>query len=386
VSGGADITFDNITIQGGGGSSYGGNGGGMYIGANSRVAWKSGNITGNTALSGGGVYVGSDAANDESEFEFMSGTISGNAATGTTATNFTTGNNPNVQGGGGVYVKGDAFFWLASGQVTGNSAKGSGGGVLVNGSAIPNNPTTATTPHNFVMSAGAVNGNSSAGSVWPHGGGGVYVAKGVFEMLNGQIMSNSSVRQGGGVFVWSKALFWMDGDSSITANNGVGSAKAICSRGITTMRGNAQADKVYVWNYSKGSWNNGSGDEFTLMEGARISGLVLAFADDPQDNRNYINIVGSDRLSGQFFTTGTDPITTIDLESRLNDNGSFSTTATIIGDWGGKYMIKNDGKVIPEGQAAALLKRFPLGSFTSGLPSKSLSAYKLDTTGKLVTK
>jgi hypothetical protein len=389
ITGGADITFENITIQGGGNSTYGGNGGGMYIADNSRAAWKSGNITANTALSGGGVYVGSDSANDESEFEFMTGTISGNAATGNAATNFTTGNSPNMEGGGGVYVKGDALFWLANGQISGNSTRGSGGGVLVNGSAIPDNPTTAAMPHNFIMSTGAVNSNTSSGSVWPHGGGGIYVAKGVFEMLGGQVMNNSSVRQGGGVFVWSKALFWMDGNSSITANSGVGSAKALCSRGITTMRGNAQADKVYVWNYAKGSWNNGAGDEFTLMEGARVSGLVLAFADDPADNRNYINIVASDRAAygvGQFFGSGTDPITTIDLESHLNTNGSFSTTATVEGDWLNQYLIKNGGNAIPAAQAAALLKRFPLGSFTSGKPSLSLSKYKLDTAGKLVAK
>jgi hypothetical protein len=121
------------------------------------------------------------------------------------------------------------------------------------------------------------------------------------------------------------------------------------------------------------------------MEGARISGLVLAFA-DPQDNRNYINIVDYNPPSGQFFTAGTDPITTIDLESHLNSNGTFAT-ATIAGDWGGKYMIKNGGNEIPVSQAAAVLKRFPLGSFTSGGASQSLStAFKLDTTGKLVAK
>jgi hypothetical protein len=149
---------------------------------------------------------------------------------------------------------------------------------------------------------------------------------------------------------------------------------------------------VYIWNYAKGSWNNGFGDEFTLMEGARIAGLVLAFADDPQNNRNYINIVRSYRAaysppSGAFFTAGTSPITTIDLESHLNANGSFSTTATISGDWLGNYLIKNGGNEIPTDQAAALIKRFPLGSFTSGGPVQSLSAsYKLDTVGKLAHK
>jgi hypothetical protein len=375
LTGGASFIFDNITIQGGGSTSYAGNGGGMYVGGGSTVIWKSGTVTGNTALSGGGVYV------DNSEFDFRTGTISANPATGTTATNFTTGNSPSVQGGGGVYVYGeDGLFWLAEGQIINNRAKGSGGGVLVNGCTIPNDPVASD--HTFIMSGGSVNGNTSTGSTWPHGGGGVFVAKGLFEMLNGQIMNNTSTRQGGGVFVWSQSLFYMWGNSSITANNGVGSAKAICSRGITTMRGKAQADKVYIWNYSKGSWNRGAGDEFTLMEGARISGLVLAFADDPKDNRNYINIVDSNPPYGSFFTSGTDPITTIDLESHLTSSGSFATDATIAGDWLNRYMIKNNGNAIPD----AVIKRFPLGSFTSGKPSLSLSSYKLDSTGKLVTK
>ncbi|MDR1411213.1 MAG: hypothetical protein LBI91_03295, partial [Spirochaetaceae bacterium] len=375
ITGGAHITFDNIAIRGGGGtSSYAGNGGGMYIGENSTVIWKSGNITGSRALSGGGVYV------DNSEFDFMTGSISSNTATGSAATDFTTAS-PSVQGGGGVYVNGgNGLFWLANGEISGNSTSGSGGGVLVNGSDIPNNPGPDGISDNFIMSGGAVNSNVSTGNVWPHGGGGVFVAKGAFEMLNGQIMHNKSTRQGGGVFVWSRSLFDMSGNSSVTDNDGVGSSKAICSRGITTMRGNAQADKVYIWNYSKGSWNNGFGDEFTLMEGARISGLVLAFADDPQDNRNYINIVQS---GGSFFTGGTDPITNIGLESHLNPNGSFAISATIDGDWLGKYLIKNGGNLIPAGQTDAPIERFLLGTFTYGGSPMSLGGYKLDNTGKL---
>jgi hypothetical protein len=380
ITGGANITFDNITIQGGGNASYAGNGGGLYIDGNSTVIWKSGSITGNTALSGGGVYV-KGSGTDGSEFDLLNGTISGNTATGSKVTSADFENNhltgASVQGGGGVYVDDAAIFWLAEGQITNNSTHGSGGGVLVNGDVA------VTGSHNFIMSGGAINGNISTGAVWPHGGGGVYVAMGMFEMLNGQMMNNNATRQGGGVFVWSRAVFYMGGNSSIVSNNGVGSSKAICNRGITTMRGNAQADKVYVWNYKVGNWGNGQGDEFTLREGARVNGLVLAFADDPQDNRNYINIVAS---AGQFFTPGTGPVTTIDLESRLNSNGSFSTTTTVDADWLNKYLIKNDGEVIPAGQAEALLKRFPLGSFTSGKPSLSLSKYKLDTYGRLVLK
>jgi hypothetical protein len=379
VTGASRITFDNIAIRDGGGTSYAGNGGGMYIGEGSLITWKSGEITGSRARSGGGVYV------DNSELDFITGFIRNNSATGSSTPTGFTGDNPSpvIEGGGGIYIKGeDGQLWLANGEISGNTTSGSGGGVLVNASVIPNRPTDDNMPHNFIMTGGSVNGNDSSGAVWPHGGGGVFVAKGSFEMMNGRITNNTARRQGGGVFVWSRALFYMDGDSSVTANSGVGSAKAICTRGITTLRGRAQADKSYIWNYAKGSWNNGAGDEFTLMEGARISELVLAFADDPQNNRNYINIIVNP-LDNMFFTGSTDPITTIDLESRLNDNGSFSTTATIDSDWLRLNLVKNGGNPIPQN----VLQRFPLGSFTYGGGSPSVSAaHKLDTTGKLAAK
>jgi hypothetical protein len=372
VTGGAHITFENITIRDGGSASYGGNGGGVYVEGNSTVIWKSGVISNNQAVSGGGLYV------DNSEVDFQTGSISSNIATGK-AIGVTADVISTIQGGGGVYVNGGkGQFWLAAGDISGNTTSGSGGGVLVNGSVIPNSPDYDDPSfYDFIMSAGTITGNVSNGSVWPGGGGGVYVAKGSFQMLSGRISENQSTRQGGGVFVWSRSLFYMDGNSSVVNNQGVGSSKAICSRGITTMRGSAQADKVYIWNYSKGTWNNGSGDEFTMMEGARITGLELAFADDPQDNRNYVNIVQS---GDPPFFTGTGPITTIGLESRLTSNGSFDKNATIAGDWLGKYLIKNGSSSIPD----VVSKRFLLDSYIYGGANPiRLTNYKLDTMGRL---
>ncbi|MDR2247997.1 MAG: DUF5018 domain-containing protein, partial [Treponema sp.] len=383
ITGGAHITFENIAIQNGGGTSYAGNGGGMYIGGGSVVKWKSGVISGNTAVSGGGVYV------DNSDFQLLAGTITNNMANdstigGTTVKRADFENNAigasSIPGGGGVYVYGEnGLFWLAEGSIYKNTTNGSGGGVLVNGSVIPDNPKTdgSDTPLNFMMSAGTIEGNVSKGAVWPHGGGGVFVAKGVFEMIDGHITGNQASRQGGGVFVWSRSLFDMYGNSSVTGNKGTGSSTAICNRGITTMRGKAQADKVYVWNYAKGSWNNGSGDEFTMMEGAGTSDVELGFADDPKDNRNYINLVSADGLF-----TGTGPITTIGLESHLTSTGAFDQTATIDGDWRGTYLIKNNGNTILPG----IVKRFPLSNFIYGLNTISLSLYKLDEHGRLIKR
>jgi hypothetical protein len=392
ITGGARITFENIAIQGGGGSSYQGNGGGLYVGDTSRVVWKSGSVTGNTGRSGGGLYL-----NDTAEFDFMIGSISKNNASDTSITRAHFDNNTigaaSIAGGGGVYVNGDALFWLKGGEIAGNTAAGSAGGVLVNGSTVPDNPGADDMPNNFIMSGGSINTNTSNSLIRPGGGGGVYLAKGVFQMLDGEITHNTASRQGGGVFVWSRAFFIMDGKSSVTANTGVGSSKAICNRGITTMRGSAQADAVYIWNFAKptpalGSWNNGSGDEFTLMEGARITGVALAFADDPQprNGRNYINIVQS---NGQFFT-GSDPIAVVDLESHLNDDGTFSVAATVDGDWiavPNTYIIKNAGQPLPANQVEALKKRFTLGTFTWGGSPISLSrSYQLSNNGQLARK
>ncbi|MDR2785206.1 MAG: DUF5018 domain-containing protein [Treponema sp.] len=191
VTGDAHITFENIAIQGGVTAS--GKGGGIYVGDHSIVVWKSGVITGNTAKSGGGVYLGgvpNGVDTDDPEFSFMTGSVSKNTATGTTVTGFTTNSpSPTVDGGVGVYIYGDALFWQAGGEITGNTAKGSGGGVLVNGSAIPDNPVTDTFPYNFIMSGGSISSNISNANVWP-GGGGVYVAKGTFEMADGRITGN----------------------------------------------------------------------------------------------------------------------------------------------------------------------------------------------------
>ncbi|MDR0644607.1 MAG: hypothetical protein LBG05_06825 [Treponema sp.] len=377
ITGGAHITFENIAIQGGGTP---GNGGGMYIGENSTVKWKSGVISGNTAASGGGVY------GDNSEFDLLSGTVSDNIASGNKVTEAdfekNTISGASIAGGGGVYVNGeDSLFWLAEGSVANNTTNGSGGGVLVNGSSIPDTVNADTTPLNFMMSAGTISGNTSSGNSSPNGGGGVYVVKGVFEMINGSITNNKSRRHGGGVFVWSRSLFYMDGNASITANTGAGSSADLCTRGITTMRGKAQSAAVYVRNYAKGSWNNGAGDEFTMMEGARATTVELAFAGD---NRNYINLVKSD---GNFFT-GTDRITQIGLESHLTPSFAFDTNATIDGDWLNSYLLKDKGGNTNKDSAIKdIVNRFPPINFFKGvIPAQPLSDYKLDEYGRLVKK
>jgi hypothetical protein len=397
VTGSADLVFENITVTGG---NVTGNGGGVYIGGNttgvySKVKFSGGGITGNTASgSGGGVYIeGSGAvdANSASEFTLENASVSGNTALGTsTQSNDTNTGAPialtGLAGGGGVCVSGDALFWMSSGTIANNTAGevlsgsnvrgGSGGGVLVRSTLFDTGYTGIPANLGFIMSGGTISNNKSYGAASPHGGGGVYVASGEFEMLGGSIVLNYSKRQGGGVFVHSGAVFNASGYSSITGNDGVGSSKGLCSRGVTEMTKNAQADTVYVWNPLAADAEPLAGagadyNKFTIAENARIGGVVLAHS---AEGRNLINLANTISGAGQ--------IANIDLEGHLTN---FAFKDTDINDWLNKKIM--------EGAAATLnlnIRRFSLGTFVGGT-TLSLSPYKLSDTidaniGKLVKK
>jgi hypothetical protein len=376
VTGGADLVFENITVTGGnvsvidsGVGTESGNGGGIYIGGNSKVKFSGGSITGNTATSptssGGGVYVeGSTDGNINtlSEFTLENASIIGNTALGTSTTL------ASLAGGGGVCVSGDALFWMASGTIANNTAGkktgntysgGSGGGVLVRGTLFDTTYDKSYDNLGFLMSGGTISGNNSYGNSSPHGGGGVYVASGEFDMQGGSITSNYSKRQGGGIFVHSGAVFNASGYSSITGNDGVGSSKGLCSRGVTEFMGNAQADTIYVWNplAIDAEGNQEDYNSFTLGENARVGGIVLAYS---AEYRNYIILADN--------PIGTGQIGIIDLESHLNASGSFA--GQLEPDWLGQTIITGNNTTLKKvlGITPSGLSRLPLNSFT-GQPS-----------------
>jgi hypothetical protein len=230
------------------------------------------------------------------------------------------------------------------------------------------------------MSTGTISGNYSRGSVSPHGGGGVYVAAGAFEMLGGSVTTNTSTRQGGGVFVGHNSRFSASGSSSIIGNSGVGSSKDICSRGYTELMGNAQANSIYIWNNNGNNYFTNEFDSFTLGQNARAGGIVLAHdahttlinAPATQGalvNTNYI-IIAND-------VTGTDQICLIDLEGHLT-GGSFVDT-NISGDWIG---TSSQPRPLVLGSATTLqnqvfINRLPLNTFTGGKVVNLAASYKL---------
>jgi hypothetical protein len=346
ITGGADLTFENINVTGGDfpGIVSGSGGGGIYVGGNSMVDF-SGNITGNRARSGGGVYVeAGTGGSDHSQFILTSGTITSNTATGAAS------GDPNVaamEGGGGVYLKGNADFLLDGGTISNNRTAGAGGGVLVNGNNI--GPTDG-----FIMVGGQITDNRSTSGTYPHGGGGVYVAHGSFNMNGGEVIDNNAVRQGGGVFVhWGDTLFNAN-NATITGNIGVGSSRDICNRGTTELQGTTTAEYVYIWDYDGAS----PVQKFTLTDNVRITtGIALAYSGG---NNNFITFT-----AGPITLSGVDPIN-IDLESHLED-GTFA--GYLEPDWRTKTILAGAYSTL-----TTMVGRFKLNSFIGSSTVYGLSA------------
>ncbi|MDR3173441.1 MAG: hypothetical protein LBU19_04245, partial [Treponema sp.] len=372
ITNGAKINFENITVTGGDTPK---DGGGVYIDGDCDIQFSGSTITGNKAGgSGGGVYIHGPASGPaRGELSFYGGSISGNTAAGSHTSSADPGS---TQGGGGLYVGGRASIWLNNATVANNTAEGgSGGGVLVNGSVFPgpdNSRSHATAEeYGLIMTEGNISGNKSMGSKSPHGGGGIYVAQGAFEMWGGEISGNTSKRQGGGVFIWHNADFRSSGNSRFINNTGVGSSKDICSRGYTTLAGHTRADRVYVWN-NNGDNKYAEPDAFYIGEDARITtGLVLAYDDTPSNprTRNLVNVLVS--------ASGTDRIANIDLEGHLTGDKFVDTDPE--GDWLGVDLVD------PIGANTADIGRFTLGAFT-GKGDVSLGPYTLDSDGRMVRR
>jgi hypothetical protein len=363
IKGGADLTFENINITGG--NNTAGNGGGIYVTGNSTVNF-SGNITGNTAKSGGGVYVEGTGVYEHSQFNLTSGTISNNTAIGATAgylasTPNDLGKLAEMDGGGGVYIKGNADFLLtAGGTISNNTTAGAGGGVFVNGDIIPGTPLDE---HGLLMTGGHIITNETTSSTYPHGGGGVYVAHGAFDMQGGDITGNKAKRQGGGVFVhWGDAWFSASGSSTITGNDGTGSSKAICNRGLTALKDTTQADYVYIWDYEGVT----PSQIFRVADTVKITtGIALAFS---AGNKNFIEF--SDN-----FTPGAHPAINIDLEGHLDSSGNFA--GQLEPDWLGKTIIDGANPTLKD-----MLTRLNLNTFTGTPDVKSLAnSYRIEVLG-----
>ncbi|MDE6725690.1 MAG: hypothetical protein K2J79_08800, partial [Ruminiclostridium sp.] len=158
-------------------------GGGVYIAAEGgSFTMTGGQICKNTvAQQGGGVYVSNGSSeNSCGIFNMNGGIISNN-----TIDEYAKTENNDIIGGGGVYTAGK--FNMKDGTISGNVSKNTlseahfyGGGVCI-----------STKNGKFTMNGGVISGNTG------NYGGGVYVAFGTFEMINGKINGANNSTEGG---------------------------------------------------------------------------------------------------------------------------------------------------------------------------------------------
>jgi hypothetical protein len=181
----------------------GGNGGRVLYIANNKVTLDSNlTLTGGSRLWGGAVCIGTPGVVSSGEFVMAGGEISGNVAgsgggvfvytgamtmTGGVIKNNITTFNKYGGSGGGVFVYEFSTFTMTGGTIenNGGAATENGGGVAADGKA------------RFIMTGGTIRANTSSIK-----GGGVHVSPdGSFSMSGGTISGNNSKGSGGGVFV-----------------------------------------------------------------------------------------------------------------------------------------------------------------------------------------
>jgi len=228
----------NLPASGAAGNS----GGGVRIVNLSTFIMHDGEISGNLAHLGGGVFVDTACT-----FVMFKGLISNNSscmiggrgggvailATGTapdttfTMHDGTISNNTSPTGGGVQIVAssaaGRAIFTMYEGVISGNTASNQGGGVQINF----NSPGAI-----FNMYDGLIYGNFSTNAAATHGGGGVMLAGGTFNMHDGKISGNEVAASGGGVRINAGAQFNMH-NGTIAGNTAAASGGGVALAGNT---------------------------------------------------------------------------------------------------------------------------------------------------------
>ena len=219
------------------GNSDGAGGGAVYVKEGS-LTLAGGNLAGNQS---GESYYGSTNLGGAvrlevgSTFTMIDGSITGNCGRGggfsaSRSTVYLYGGeisyNYSSDDGGGISASGGTVTMTDGFSITGNKAEDAGGGISFGGYVNDNNPAT------FTMSGGTVTDNSArtgggayiggnvegvtftmnGGTIWensakksgnlPGYGGGVYLARGTFELTDGSIENNTSDNSGGGIYLY----------------------------------------------------------------------------------------------------------------------------------------------------------------------------------------
>jgi hypothetical protein len=172
-------------------------------------------------------------------------------------------NNHCQTSGGGVAVGGSGIFIMEAGEISGNTAHG-GSGVLVIGDPAKGSGGT------FIMKDGKIAGNISKGNQGSGGGVAVVANGSSFTMQGGVISANTSTVKGGGVAVGENGIFTMEGGeiSGNTAQNSGGGVAVSSSRPFVMTGGNISGNTAQVAGGGVGVLEGGT---FTMQSGV-ISG------------------------------------------------------------------------------------------------------------------
>lgn len=299
---------------------YGGNGGGVLLGASAKLIMNAGAIDHNTsARHGGGVYVYSKATLTMNNGT-MSGNVSQNGSGGAVCVasagdipgeviiwNGTISDN-RANDGGGLASLGN--ITVHDGTISGNTATSGGGGVLIQDATL-------------TLEKGSISGNMASN------GGGVYAwkKKGKFLMSGGTVKGNTASSNGGGVYVTTAAEFTMSGgviggntdNDANTASSGGG----VCITKSTDDDGTLLIGKfnmtagTIIGNKANNNGNGGgvmvNGGEFTMSNGEIKNNAADSFGGGV--------IVGGD---GKFELTNGE----ISGNTATNGGGVYATGAT----------------------------------------------------------
>ena len=287
VKGGASATLESGSISNNTAKT---NGGGVYV-ENGSFTMNGGEISNNYGGNvGGGVYVNTQAAlmqNGQATFEMNGGTISGNTA---------------VSGGGvGAYTKdtlsnagenGHVAIDINGGKITGNTATtGDGGGVAAQWNTVNISNKAEISGNNAGNIGGGVwlsnsnteitdskiTGNHVTGTT-VNGGGGIYAGGGTANISGTEISGNTSTTNGGGIGGDAKMTLT---DVTITGNHakGYGGGMYINGEGYVTVDDTVNGtSKIY------NNTADGHSDDVYKQRGATIK-LPAA---------SLMNVVGKD--------------------------------------------------------------------------------------------
>jgi uncharacterized repeat protein (TIGR02543 family) len=239
LTGSATISNNSAIHEGGGVYSTNGLGGRIDV-----TIISGGEILGNTAELGGGVYI-------SGVLELSgSATISNNTATAS---------------GGGVYASSFGTFTMSGGMIFGNRASGTS--IMYGGGGVYNNGI-------FSMTLGKIYNNTA-----PDGGGIYNSGRSKFEFIGGEIFGNTATRDGGGIYnldfmgMYRGSVEMFGG---VVSNNSAVSGGGVYNAGEFTMTGGLiGGSTLSVANTAEaggGVFNTGSTASFSMSANAVISG------------------------------------------------------------------------------------------------------------------